>query len=227
MVKGLIGGAIAAAIGAAAWAFLAIVINIEFGLLAWVIGGMVGFGVAFGERPGIESAAIAVALSVLAIVGGKYASASHTVDEVLGDIAILNPADLEQSIREEYQDESQILWQLTDNLALEREEAGETLEWPPGMDYESAFELEDYPADVRSSAQIEFNAMTPDDRAAWIDEQVKTAIDMIGSGAESELASEIKWMAFKDMWGVMDILFLGLAVVTAGGMGMKGVEGIS
>jgi len=80
--KSLAAGAGAALIGALLWSFIAKSFGYELGLIAWGIGGGIGFAVMLtgsrGEKAGIASGA----LVLIAILGGKYMFISDLKDEL-------------------------------------------------------------------------------------------------------------------------------------------------
>ena len=74
VVFGLIGGAL----GALLWAGVVYVTEYEIGWIAWAIGGLVGFSVALGNkdrgRSPMAAGSLAVIITTLSIVAGKYAA---------------------------------------------------------------------------------------------------------------------------------------------------------
>lgn len=77
----LLWGALAAFVGSAAWYGIASVTDGEFGVLAIGIGWLVGKAVVrgSGDKRGSLLQAVAAALTVLAILGGKYLILNHAV----------------------------------------------------------------------------------------------------------------------------------------------------
>ncbi|MET0067810.1 MAG: hypothetical protein ABW076_15805 [Candidatus Thiodiazotropha sp.] len=71
-IKGVLSGAVAALIGAMLWKGIAIAIDYELGLIAWAIGGGIGFVVAFSGSRGQAAAVYCGVLALVAILGGKY-----------------------------------------------------------------------------------------------------------------------------------------------------------
>jgi hypothetical protein len=64
--------AAAAFVGALVWKFIAVAFEYEFGIVAWGIGGAVGFAAAAAGSRGPVAGAICGALVVLSIMGGKF-----------------------------------------------------------------------------------------------------------------------------------------------------------
>jgi hypothetical protein len=73
LVKCVVCGLIGGAIGAAVWAALAYYLNFEFAIVAWGIGGLVGFccRAGAGASSGLVSGLIAAAIALASIAGGK------------------------------------------------------------------------------------------------------------------------------------------------------------
>lgn len=80
-IVGIIGGIIGAAIGGAIWAGVAIVFDYEIGFLAILVGALAGLGVNIGSGKvgGLPYQMIAVVLSVLGIMIGKFVTVYHFV----------------------------------------------------------------------------------------------------------------------------------------------------
>ena len=81
---GLGAAAIAAVIGALVWKFIAVIFGYEFGIIAWGIGGAVGFTAAMFGSKGYNTGVICGVLTLLAIFGGKYMAMS-SIQETWAD----------------------------------------------------------------------------------------------------------------------------------------------
>jgi hypothetical protein len=71
----ILAGGFAAVIGGAIWVTIMIVTGYEIGLLAWAIGGLVGFGTLLGSREHIVgdiSGMIGAAVALMAVTGPKF-----------------------------------------------------------------------------------------------------------------------------------------------------------
>ncbi len=79
--------AVAALLGAWVWKFVAVSFEIEFGLIAWGIGGAVGFAAASAGSRGVQAGVVCAILAFGAIVLGKYWAYSAFVDQVQDAIA--------------------------------------------------------------------------------------------------------------------------------------------
>lgn len=65
-------GCVVALLGALLWRFIALTFDYELGLIAWLIGGAIGFSVAFAGGRGDVSGRLCGVLALVAILGGKY-----------------------------------------------------------------------------------------------------------------------------------------------------------
>lgn len=71
-IKALLGIGFAAVVGALLWYFVAVTFDYELGLLAWGIGGMVGYAAVMLGGRGEMCAIMCGGFALLSIVGGKY-----------------------------------------------------------------------------------------------------------------------------------------------------------
>jgi len=158
MVMATVCGVVAGAIGAAAWGLVAHQTGREFGFMALGVGALCGVGAGFGaqSRKGLASGLLAVVVSLLAIAGGKATFLALEIGESPGSSMIAAGGGA-------LPDEQALVLQV-DREALRRERAGETLQWPPGMSYERAFTLADFPPALVASIEREWNGLGADAR---------------------------------------------------------------
>lgn len=83
----LLAGAGAALAGALLWSFIANTFGYELGLVAWGIGGLVGFAFAATGSSGSSAGTAAAILALVAILGGKYLLYSGVEDDISEAIA--------------------------------------------------------------------------------------------------------------------------------------------
>ncbi len=201
LVQAVLGGGIAALVGAVVWAALFYYGDLEHGALAWGIGGLVGFGVALSSRGGdIKTGVIAVLFSVVSILGGKYAAVYFTVDQALST----------ESIVASFEDEEFVISFIADEIAYEKQEAGEALDWPAAADLENPESAKDYPVDVWSEAGQFWGQMSDQEQEEFRQAQLEAAQTNVAAMKDTYIAE-----GFKASFGVLDILFFGLAVFTA------------
>lgn len=72
----------AALVGALLWKFIAVTFEYEFGMIAWLVGGMVGFSAAFMGAHGEKAAGLCAVLTILAILSGKYMAFESIKDDI-------------------------------------------------------------------------------------------------------------------------------------------------
>ena len=81
IARALVFAGMGALLGAAAWSLLAFYAHREFGLLAWAIGGVIGFATVKAGGHGTMLAACAGALALLSIGSGKHLAFQLFVDK--------------------------------------------------------------------------------------------------------------------------------------------------
>lgn len=201
MIKGLIGGLVGGVLGAAVWGGVAYGTGYEIGWLAWGIGAIVGIGVAWGARGG----AAAGLLAVLSILGGKYASVHLPVNKELTD----QFAALDQAVADLGNDAS-VIPHVAYEIVDDRTANGEPIEWPEGVNPDAAEDEEDFPQAVWSEARARWEAMSGAEQASY-----RTMLtERMRGGFEAYLA-EVRMNAMKHSFGVLDVVFFLLAIVTA------------
>ena len=102
-----------------------------------------------------------------------------------------------------------LVWQAK-KVVAQFERDGRDVDWPPGMDVESAWREPHYPPDVWAEAQTQWDAMSEPDREdhkAFVTRQVEQNMAL----GEQEM---LNWW-FLQSFTIFDILWVGLAVVTA------------
>ena len=206
-IGGIIGGTIAAVIGAVVWGAIAFYGEVEIGWLAIGIGFLVGLGVSAGSRSGgIGAALIAVVLTVLSLVGGKYAAVQMAVHKLHNEIGTFEMTDdiLKLRLANEQVD-----------LAMT---AGKQLRFRNGKNYDNAESLSDFPAEIAKTAQRQFDAMSEDERTAKKEAVEREYNEVIGA-FEANIAQE----GFASSFGPMDIVFFLLAILAAGKVALSDV----
>ncbi|MGB0766692.1 MAG: hypothetical protein ACPGYV_03165 [Phycisphaeraceae bacterium] len=203
MSKGLLYASTVGLIGAVIWAAVAHFLHFELGWLAWGIGAGVGFAMmaGVGEAASAKSGAVALAVALVSIVGGKYVA----VEMDMG------------AIEEQWDDGDRIMTDetyattyLADYLVQEYSEAGKPLNYPPGADMDWPDGPEDYPADVWADATAQWQAMSEDDRAAFREDVIAT-----NKETREALATEIKNEGFVSSFSAFDLLWFALGGFSA------------
>lgn len=212
-MRAVIGGLVGGAIGALLWAGVVVFTGYEVGWIAWGVGGLVGFGVAKGNEDGGRSSTaagtLAVVIAVLAIVAGKYAGIQSIMPSD-DEITAMFMADFE---REEY-----LISYVADEVVAEYVSQGRNVDWPSGTIPAQAAYEEDYPADVWAEAESRWVARSERERA---DFRSAREAETVASLEESmpEIRAAIAGGGLAGSFTPMDLIFFGLAMVTAFGVG--------
>lgn len=87
----IIGALIAAVVGGVIWGAIAIWTNYELGLVAWLIGGLTGYGVVLFAKGSINVGhqLVAVIASLIGIVLGKYVIFCYIGSQLVGSLDIM------------------------------------------------------------------------------------------------------------------------------------------
>ncbi|MCK4998793.1 MAG: hypothetical protein KAS23_04630 [Anaerohalosphaera sp.] len=201
-MKGIAAGIIAGIAGAVVWAIVAYYSGYEIGWLAWGIGAAVGAAVAWGTDGGTANGVIAVAISIIAIVAGKFITVEIMIDK---EVKVIREAVL-QGFEEE---ENLIVW-LADRIIAARQESGLIVRWPAGVDPEEAYSIDQYPKDVAEEAKTLWESKTDQEK-----QQLKElAFEEFEYKLNNEVSS-VKSEVFADSFGLFDLLFFFLAIGTS------------
>ena len=201
--KWLLAGFCGGAVGGAVWVAVSYFGGVEIGWLAWGIGGLAGLAVRLtagdseGAGPGFAAALAAVAV----ILGSKYLVAVLTVNQLAGMI---------DDLPDYANDRDAAISRWADEMLEARDPVGlgGDLDWPPGQSYETASRPEHYPPALAKEATESWDRFDPAARAKIIEGWER--------GAD---LGELRAKLFAAQFGLMDLLFFGLAAVTAWGLG--------
>jgi hypothetical protein len=216
LLKMVFGGAVAGLIGAAIWAAIGYFTGLEIGWIAWGIGMLVGVGVRVvgsqevavfdkvqrkmvRSRVGAEgpvAGMVAAVLAVVSVLAGKYA---------LVQLFLSEPA---TSLQDYLEDEAMIS-SIADQIVVEQESAGRTVSWPSGVSADEAYEEADYPPEIWTEAESRWSALPAEERERFKKAQAQLLGDALENleGAQSTM--------FLASFGAFDLLWFGLAAVTA------------
>jgi phosphate/sulfate permease len=205
ILNGIIVGLLCGIIGATIWAGVTYFTGYEISWVAWGIGGLVGFGFTFASRrSGALYGFIASIITIFSILGGKFAYTDLIIGEEMG-----SKTDFIEYSQSEFLDEL-IISYLSDEIIAELESSGETVEWPPDVDPEAATEEADYPRNIWAQANTRWNEMSTEDQHLYRDD-----IAEIYTKALSEEYFKSYKETYLAMFGLLDLLFLGLGVITS------------
>ena len=101
-----------------------------------------------------------------------------------------------------------IVW-LADDVVADYQRRGRAVDWPPGMDIESAWHESHYPADVWNEAVNRWDAMPRQEQEAY----KASVTSEIVEGMDFDELVVLAWW-FIQSFTLFDILWVGLAVVT-------------
>lgn len=209
-INATIGAIFAGILGAVVWAAIAYFGNVEIGWIAWGIGALVGFAAAWGagRNAGVQTGIMAAVVAAISVVGGKYVTLYFDVEDYL-DQELSQPIVLE---------EHDMIVAEADLVVTEWEQEGRTIAWPQGMTIAEAYEEADYPADVWQEGKRRWSAVSEADKPALMD-ALKAQREANRELNRDQIAADIREGVFKDSFGMFDILFFGLAIFTAFGIG--------
>jgi len=159
-IGAILGGLVAGVIGGAVWAGISYGTGYEIGWIAWGIGALVGAGVLMGSSRagGPANGVLAVIISVLAILGGKYAVVELFLNNLVGDAESLGDEEAARLKNDEY-----VISHIADKVADEFVAQGRDLQWPPGVDPREMDSEADYPPEVWAEAASRWHAKSESD----------------------------------------------------------------
>ncbi len=207
----MLSGLICGLIGAAIWAAIVYSVNYEVGYVAWGIGFLVGFGVRWGAGPdlvGLVPGTTAIVLAVGAILLGKFAGVELILEREVGKI-------LAEPIGVDHQ-----MIAIADAVVEDFETTQKPLNWPEGMTLDAANKEQDYPADVWQEAQAKWQAMDESARSAHREE-----VSTLRVASLKQFRDAMRYKSFRESFGPIDLLWLGLAIATAWKVGSAAATG--
>ena len=209
---GILGGVIAGVVGAGIWGALSYFTGFEFGILAWAIGLIVGIGVIIGTRGhgSVLTGFLAMLIAIVSIGGGKYFAAKMELENISKQ-DYFDPRDL---------DSQAILQIVVDELAWDRLDNGEDIEWPtPGTSIDTAIWPDDYPQDLQAEAQALFDGLTFGQKVEYQTQVIAQMNANIRANADAIIAEN-----FWSLWSLWDGLWVILAISTAYKVGSGDTE---
>ncbi len=213
MIRAIIGGFIGGAIGAAIWAGIALAFEVELGILAWAIGGLVGFGVAVGAKDtaSMSTGVLAAILAIGSIAFGKFAAVSIVVDRYVQKE--FSQEALEQKLAANFDDDSAKMY-MADSLLQDAGSKGVVYKWPEGMNRETAEKPEDYPKELWKDVEKRWTGLDAPAREKYKDDAKHAMVDQM-MGAMGELKAAAKSEGFKASFSFFDAIWAFLAIGTA------------
>jgi hypothetical protein len=212
-MKGIIAGVAGGILGAILWGVIASLTGFEIGWIAWGIGVLVGAGVAWGTEGGTVPGVLAVIISVLAILGGKFVALEMVMNKEI------KSADQNISMLVDSNEEYLVSW-LADAIVYKMQEEGSAVNWPAGVDPQDAQAEADYPPEIWAKAKAAYISMKDQER-----EEFKEKVRQQASDNIKAIASGLKQKGFLASFGPIDIVFFLLAIATAYKIGSKSQPG--
>ena len=256
--RGVLGGVICGIIGAVIWMVVAYKTGYEIGYVAWGIGLLVGYGVLKGGKgKGKMQGTIAVFITVLAIMVGKYGTCEllirlalnerdsisnealkthaeidsllesfsvdedsseteiltqNEIDELLAsvlteddsaDSEILSQAEIDsllEAVSFEYDSTALCISFIADEIIEERISNGEKINVSSDVKEGLGTKEDDYPPDIWKEAKAKWDRMSDDEK-----QKIYNKLNFDISTFD----------IFLESFGMLDILFFGLAIFTA------------
>lgn len=203
----LIAAGAAATLGALAWYWVAMTLELELGLLAWAIGGLVGFAAVYFNASGDNAGYLCGALALAAILGGKYMVATTLTNDVFSELQTAQGTEeYENFVSFAESTVAEIDIALADEQALR-----EYL-----IEYEYVYETnpDDIPVEDLPGYREEIAASR---------DEVSDFITSIESGTTQETyGRQVTMETFTSLFSLIDILFILAGVTTAFKMAREG-----
>lgn len=195
---GLIGGFL----GLAIWVAIGYLTEHEVGYIAWGVGFIVGAAVRMGvdtsnEPDGRLLGVFAAATAIGSILLAKYILFTMITSG-------FDSAEFGAQFVDHASDEGRIV-SIADEVVEEMTQKGQTLKWAPGMNVETAEKEADYPIEVWKEAKARWDAVSPEEKQRTKDEEV---------AAFKKIFAQFR-PSFKDYFSPYDLLWFGLATMTA------------
>lgn len=203
----VVGGLIGAAAGIAIWVLVGHFTHYEVGWIAWGIGFLVGLGVRYAAHLGGEDASLAkglfsAALALVAVLTAKFLVFSLLVAGTAKDRETV-----QQLGKEMLAKDGPAIAVIAREVAAQEAKQGKAVAWPAGVTAATAKKESDFPEKIWSTAMLRWlDTGTPQER-----EQKKQR--WMTSMTLSEIGKRPP--DFGDSFSPFDLLWLGLAVVTA------------
>jgi hypothetical protein len=217
----IIGASIGGVIGAAVWAAVAYFLNFELGILAIGVGWICGLGAALFSRGGNAYAGgVAVVIALIAIIMGKllvygmyYASLEIYQEELQAQMA--------EPITPDSITPDQIYQGLIDQIAQERIDHNQSIDWGRGITLDDAVWPEDYPQDLVDETIETWDTMNPEDQHTFKQDRI-VEINQNMAEFNELIEDEMDMLDNFDFWGSLSLwdgLWAFLALGAAWGTG--------
>ena len=193
----------AALLGALVWKFVAVAFGYELGLIAWGIGGAVGFAAASAGSRGMQAGVVCAVLAFGSIVVGKYWAYSAFVDEFQQAIsgAMEYEDDMYDFFEEEMEDARLLVAGSGTDTFTRRFMVERGYTYATNARSVSDAELADFREYVEP--ELRYMAENPPDIEEW-------------QASNAELLDQFSpWDMMLEDFGILDIIFIFLGIGTA------------
>lgn len=203
MLRWVLGGVAGGVAGGAIWVAVGYFTEYEIGWIAWGIGFLVGVGVRYGAHLGNQDETFAQGMIASVMAIGSILAAKFVLFSLLvhGPGAV-NLGDLVAGIPT---DDDSMIASFADDIAQDMTNRNQPIAWPPGMSYEDASRKEDYPAVIWHKAETRWNEL---------DAEAKQERKRMRTQLAAAMVERLK-PDFTDCFSPWDLLWVGLAAVTA------------
>lgn len=204
-----VGGLVAGIIGALVWAAIVYVTEYEVGWIAWGIGAFVGMGVAAGNQGEGRAATgfLALLIAALSIIAGRY---------MVVQLLVPGSDEFAENYIASLQREEFVVSFVAGGVASEWEADGKSVQWPETVDPAFIGERH-WPPDIWREATARWTSLTPSQRREF---KANLEADFL-ENAPSFRAEAVNG-AFFFSFGLSDVFFIGLAMLTAFSLGISG-----
>ncbi|MEZ6069342.1 MAG: hypothetical protein R3C10_03515 [Pirellulales bacterium] len=206
----IVAGVVAGACGAGVWAAIAYYADMQIGWIAWGIGAVVGIAmIAVGREGSLLLALCSLVIVFCSIIAGKAMAINMLISDMQADGSL--PGVLEMT------DENYISM-LADDIAQNREDAGQQVIWPD-VDYDEDYSVQDeYPADIWQQATAKWGDLGPDGQQNYREQFGVDTVEMSGAARGAIVGLGVVFT-----FGLFDIIFVGLAMVTSFKITLNGI----
>ncbi len=203
MIRWMLGGMAGGAVGIIIWVLVGYSSNYEVGWIAWGVGFLVGVGVRYAaylvdQEESEAQGFLAGAIAIGSIVAAKYILYLMVVNSSAA-------AELRETAQSIHFDEESMIASVADEIVQNRMRQNIPVPWPPGMTLESASRQADYPPRIWREAAARWNQMSPIEQ-----EEKRSRLRLM-----AEALISISTPSFKEYFSPWDLLWFGLATVTA------------
>jgi hypothetical protein len=164
----LIGAAVGGGVAVVGWIIVVSMTQMEYFVVALLLGFLPGFGAALlaGKHKGTVTGLIAAAVTLVAIPSAKFGAMSFITQSAVDEYT----EELTGTFDETWMPDNEAKELLAYRASLRAERNGAALDWPEGMDIDSAFGFLDYPASITGPIRDNWNALDSAAKEALKDE---------------------------------------------------------